>query len=216
MALAALSINNPVLGFRLDPGEPGLLSSAPASQAALRVTAQEQRNLRRLESEAIMAGRVILASGTSFGRAFAGPYLTITSGLTTVVSRPARPSVVESEAAREAAAGDAPEAPAAAPVEPQAPEAGAPEAAAYAPPAKKPDQELAAEEADLRIELRRLESPGFGPPLDQPPPETDPLRPLEEAAEQARSGRDGRIREVEGQLRKVQFERLLRQMGRSA
>ena len=213
MPLAALSINNPVLGFRLDPGEPGLLSSAPASQAALRVTAQEQRNLRRLESEAIMAGRVILASGTSFGRAFAGPYLTITSGLTTVVSRPARPSVIESEAARGVAAGDAP---AAAPVEPEAPEAGAPEAAGSALPAQKPDRELAAEEADLRIELRRLESPGFGPPLDQPPPETDPLRPLEEAAEQTRSGHDGRVREVEGQLRKVQFERLLRQMGRSA
>ena len=213
MALTPLSISNPVLGFRLDPGEPGLLNSAPASQAALRVTAQEQRNLRRLESEAIMAGRVILASGTSFGRAFAGPYLTITSGLTTVVSRPARPSVVESEAARQAAEGDAA---APATVAPEPPEAGGPVPEGAAPPAEKSDRELADEEAGLRTELRRLESPGFGAPLETPPPEADPLRPLEDAAEQTRSARDGHVREVEGQLRKVEFQRLLRQMGLTA
>ena len=49
-------VNDPRLYYRLDPGELGLLQSAPASQSRLRVVAQELHNLQRFKMEALQEG----------------------------------------------------------------------------------------------------------------------------------------------------------------
>ena len=84
-----VSVNDPVLGFRLDPGEPGMLRQARASDAILRVTAQEQRNLSRLKNEAFREGRIPIQAGAVFTRALPGTSVgTVVAGQTTVVSVP--------------------------------------------------------------------------------------------------------------------------------
>jgi hypothetical protein len=81
--------NDPVLGFRLDPGEPGMLRQARASDATLLVTAQERRNLGRLKSEAFREGRIPIKAGTVFTRSLPGTSVgTVVAGQTTVVSVP--------------------------------------------------------------------------------------------------------------------------------
>ncbi len=210
MGIDALQISNPVMGFRLDPGEPGMLRSGKANQATLLVTGQEHRNLVRLKSEAIRDGRVIIHAGIRFGRKFAGPYLTTASGLTTVISRPARPNLFETESQRAAAAD----------------QDSRPALEAELPPEQQFEQiedpssgrVLADHENRLRAELRRLESPGMGEPETEPDfvaneagrSENGPLRPLEDAAERRESaGREIEARQVESDLRRVQFHRLM-------
>lgn len=210
MGIDALQISNPVMGFRLDPGEPGVLHRGKANQATLLVTGQEHRNLVRLKSEAIREGRVIIHAGIKFGRKFQGPYLTTASGLTTVISRPARPNLFEEETERVARAdeGDRP-----------ALDSGAFETAPAEETAEPGvDLVLADHENRLRAELRRLESPGMGEPAAEPDfvagaagkSENDPLRPLEDAAERRElAGRRVEARRVESDLRRVQFHRLM-------
>jgi len=221
VAIAPLAINNPTLGFRLDPGEPGMLRRGRATEATLLVTGQEHRNLVRLKSEALREGRVIIHASSKFGRAFQGPFLTTTSGLTTVISRAPRPSVFESEAER-AAAGENQQ-----PVEPRGAALELPRDEQAPVPAAAPGGErlLADEENRLRAELRRLESPGFGEPagpltFEGEPPERagdDPLRPLEDAAaRRADRGREGEARDVEGELRRIQFRRMMSELGLAA
>ncbi len=220
MAITPLAINNPTMGFRLDPGEPGMLRRGRASEATLLVTSQEHRNLVRLKSEAMREGRVIIHAGIQFGRAFQGPFLTTTNGLTTVISRAARPSVFESEAER-AVAGQAQQ-----PVEPLGAGLEIPQDEQAPVPAAAPGGEriLAEEENRLRAELRRLESPGFGEPagpltFEGEAPQRagdDPLRPLEDAAtRRAGRQREGQTSEVEGELRRLQFARMMRKLAGS-
>jgi hypothetical protein len=198
------------MGFRLDPGEPGMLRRGKASQSTLLVTAQEHRNLARLKSQAIREGRVIMHAGIRFGRAFQGPYLTTTSGLTTVMSREPRPSVFETEAARHAAEPGR---------EPPGPQALSPadEPTAGELHGQRPrdvGRVLAEQENLLRAELRRLESPGIGEPAGRPTfpgaeggeDTEDPLMPLEDLAERrAEAGRQQQAREVEDDLRRINF-----------
>jgi len=70
----------------LDPGEPGLLRSARASESFLRVSAQERRNLHRLESEARLKGRKVIYSRIKYRFGLDGSFPTIRAGETTVVS----------------------------------------------------------------------------------------------------------------------------------
>jgi len=81
-------LNNPVLGYRLDPGEPGVLRSSSARDSARAVTSQEQHNSHRLQSEALMSGRIVVATNISYSHARAGSYMAVTAGLTTVISKP--------------------------------------------------------------------------------------------------------------------------------
>lgn len=81
-------LNNPTLRYRLDPGEPGLLQSSKASQSTMAVTAQEQRNLLRLKSEAAMSGRRVISSGIKYSTGIEGAFVATRAGLTTVVSEP--------------------------------------------------------------------------------------------------------------------------------
>jgi hypothetical protein len=79
-------LNNPTLGYRLDPYEPGLLRHAKASQSTAQVVSQEHRNLTRLSRQAIEEGRVIIRKQITYKPVIAGSYMGIAAGRTTVVS----------------------------------------------------------------------------------------------------------------------------------
>lgn len=91
-------LTDPTLGFRLDPGEPGVLRGAPASRSTLRVAEQEGRNVRRLEAQARREGRVVTRAVTTFTRAPAGSFLGTVAGLTTVESVEPRPTATDTAA----------------------------------------------------------------------------------------------------------------------
>ncbi len=86
MAINPLCINDPTIYFRLDPGEPGVRTSARASESTLLVTAQELRNINRLKAEAIEEGREVVYANITYRPDSVGPYHTVTSGHTVVVS----------------------------------------------------------------------------------------------------------------------------------
>ena len=79
--------NNPVLGYRLDPYEPGLIRQAKASQSTARVVSHEHRNLTRLTRQAVQEGRVIISRQITYRPTIAGSYMGTAAGKTTVVSR---------------------------------------------------------------------------------------------------------------------------------
>ena len=79
-------LSNPNLYYKLDPGEPGLLQNARANESIMKVTAQERRNLRRLESEARLKGRKVLFSDIKYSYGIDGSFSSIRAGETTVVS----------------------------------------------------------------------------------------------------------------------------------
>lgn len=79
-------ISNPYLGIKLDPGEPGLLNKIRASESTMRITAQEQRNLNRLVSQAVQEGRTVIWKGITYSPAISGSFMGIASGHTTVIS----------------------------------------------------------------------------------------------------------------------------------
>ena len=82
-------LNDPILRYKLDPGEPGLLRSARASESMAAVSAQERGNLNQFKREAFIAGRVIISESITFTRGIDGLFSTIRAGLTEVVSIPA-------------------------------------------------------------------------------------------------------------------------------
>lgn len=92
---ATAAVVNPRLAFRLDPGEPGVLRSASASQSTLRVAEQEGRNTRRLEAAALRAGRVVTRSVRTFTRGDTGSFQGTVAGQTRVESVEQRPTPVE-------------------------------------------------------------------------------------------------------------------------
>lgn len=86
---APYRLTDPVLRYQLDPGEPGLLRSARASDSIAAVSAQERGNLNQFRREAFLAGRVIIRESITFTRGIDGLFNTIRAGLTEVVSIPA-------------------------------------------------------------------------------------------------------------------------------
>ncbi|MHC4660093.1 MAG: hypothetical protein ACYS8W_00265 [Planctomycetota bacterium] len=74
--------------FKLDPGEPGILRGAKATDATPRVFQQEQRNLARLTAEAAREGQVVTQRDVSLRMSKVGDVVAATGGETTVVSRP--------------------------------------------------------------------------------------------------------------------------------
>jgi hypothetical protein len=79
-------LNNPTLGYRLDPYEPGLIHRAKASQSTIQVASHEHRNLTRLSREAIEDDRVIIKKQITYQPVIAGSYMGVAAGKTTVVS----------------------------------------------------------------------------------------------------------------------------------
>ena len=73
--------------YRLDPGEPGLLRNARASESVRKVSQQEQRNLLRLKTQASREGRRVIRSGISYLFGIDGSFSSLRAGKTTVVSK---------------------------------------------------------------------------------------------------------------------------------
>lgn len=94
---AEYRLNDPLLRYKLDPGEPGLLRSARASESMAAVSAQERGNLNQFRREAFIAGRVIIHQSITFTRGIDGLFNTIRAGLTEVVSIPAPTSASPQE-----------------------------------------------------------------------------------------------------------------------
>jgi len=86
MDVSAVALSNPTLHYRLDPGEPGL-RQARASESALWVTAQERRNIRRLEAEARAEGQQVVYENITYLFGRDGSYSSIRAGHTVVVTR---------------------------------------------------------------------------------------------------------------------------------
>lgn len=81
------TLNNPTLGYKLDPGEPGMLKSAKASESFSKVSAQERRNIRRMESDARMEGRTVIKSEINYKFGIEGSFPALKAGQSVVESK---------------------------------------------------------------------------------------------------------------------------------
>jgi len=77
-----LSVNsyNPILQYRLDPGEWGSSSGATAANSVSRVASHESSNLQRFESKAIKDGCYVVGKSLYLNLSKKGEYLAATSG----------------------------------------------------------------------------------------------------------------------------------------
>jgi flagellin-specific chaperone FliS len=75
-------IVNPLLGYKLDPGEPGIASSAPASLSIIRVLQQETGNLLAFKKEALQNGGYVVYSKISLDMQKRGAFLAAVAGKT--------------------------------------------------------------------------------------------------------------------------------------
>lgn len=75
---------NPILGYRLDPGEPGLAYSVPASRSIVRVLSQEISNLVAFKNQALREGGVVVYSKISLDMQKRGMFLAAVAGKTEV------------------------------------------------------------------------------------------------------------------------------------
>lgn len=71
---------NPTLHYKLDPGEPGIASPAPASRSIGKVAAHELTNLRRFKREAMEEGGIVVQSSIHLNLQSKGAFLAATSG----------------------------------------------------------------------------------------------------------------------------------------
>ncbi len=81
--MAVEGLSNPVLGYKLDPGEPGLPNSAPASRSILRVLSQEISNWLAFKREAERNGGVIIQGGITLDLRKRGSFIAAIAGKTT-------------------------------------------------------------------------------------------------------------------------------------
>jgi hypothetical protein len=82
-----ISAQATMLRFKLDPGEPGVVRRAKASDATTLVTAQERRNLPRLSTQARLRGEEVISANISYKRAIIDGRAAVVGGRTTVTSR---------------------------------------------------------------------------------------------------------------------------------
>jgi len=54
------NVYNPYISYKLDPGEPGLSNSVPASLSILRVAAHEAGNINQFKSQALKNGGIVI------------------------------------------------------------------------------------------------------------------------------------------------------------
>ncbi|ANE42190.1 hypothetical protein IM42_04075 [Fervidobacterium sp. SC_NGM5_O18] len=76
---------NPVLGYKLDPGEPGVPFGAPASQSFLRVMSQEFANYIDFKKQAAEQGGFIIYGGIYLDVQKRGSFLAAVAGKTKVL-----------------------------------------------------------------------------------------------------------------------------------
>jgi len=92
---------NPTLGYRLDPGEPGLAYSAPASRSILRVLSQEVSNLVAFKKEAMREGGYVVYSNISLDLRKRGSFLAAVAGRTQVLVYKPVERIIEEDTRRE-------------------------------------------------------------------------------------------------------------------
>jgi hypothetical protein len=73
-------INNPVLYYKLDPGEPGLATPTNASQSIAKVAMHEGGNIMRFRKEASEKGGIVVYSYIFLNIKYVGSFLAATSG----------------------------------------------------------------------------------------------------------------------------------------
>ncbi len=73
-----------MLGYRLDPGEPGIPSGAPASQSVLRVLNQELANYMDFKKQAAEQGGFVIGGGIYLDLRRRGSFLAAVAGKTKV------------------------------------------------------------------------------------------------------------------------------------
>lgn len=73
-------LRDPILYYKLDPGEMGLAIPARASESILRVASHELGNIRRFEAEAALEGGVVVYKRVSLDLAFEGSFLAARAG----------------------------------------------------------------------------------------------------------------------------------------
>ncbi|SDG97746.1 hypothetical protein SAMN04488510_102116 [Fervidobacterium changbaicum] len=76
---------NPVLSYKLDPGEPGVPFGAPASQSFLRVISQEFANYMDFKKQAAEQGGFIVYGGIYLDVQKRGSFLAAVAGKTKVL-----------------------------------------------------------------------------------------------------------------------------------
>lgn len=81
--MAIEGVLNPTLGYKLDPGEPGLPYSAPASRSIIRVLSQEISNWLAFKREAERNGGVIIQGGITLDLRKRGSFIAAIAGKTT-------------------------------------------------------------------------------------------------------------------------------------
>lgn len=74
-------LQNPVLYYKLDPGEPGLATPTKASQSIAKVAAHESTNIRRFRREAMEKGGYVVYSFIGLNLEQRGAFLAATSGI---------------------------------------------------------------------------------------------------------------------------------------
>ncbi|WP_448374793.1 hypothetical protein [Fervidobacterium sp.] len=76
---------NPSLGYKLDPGEPGVPFGAPASQSIARVMSQEYANYIDFKKQAAEQGGIIISGGIYLDIQKRGSFLAAVAGKTKVL-----------------------------------------------------------------------------------------------------------------------------------
>ncbi|MBN1409960.1 MAG: hypothetical protein JW969_03895 [Spirochaetales bacterium] len=80
MRISSFQLNNPLLQYSLDPGEPGLAYPAKASDSIARVATHELGNIRRFKREANEQGGIVVSERIYLNLEYAGSFLAATSG----------------------------------------------------------------------------------------------------------------------------------------
>jgi hypothetical protein len=78
--LNKIRFNNPILRYRLDPGEPGIPYPSKASMSVARVAGHEVGNIMRFRRKAAREGGIVVDTKIYINRKQVGPYLAATSG----------------------------------------------------------------------------------------------------------------------------------------
>ena len=200
-------ITSPVLHFRLDPGEPGVLQSSPAGTSTVRVFGQETRNLTRLKAEAAREGKSVIYADVSLGLRKVGNRVVAASGHTRVITRP-RPeaSGVATTAGRIGVSGQSPVGLAeAVPVPPQATESEPKETGrARSDSSGDPAEVREAQQETLQLKMQAEKL------LDRVEDIRREGEDAESEVEETRLGRsetyiDERLKQINDEIRKVEF-----------
>lgn len=208
------SNNNPTLHYRLDPGEPGILRSAKASESGMAVTAQEMHNIARLKADAMREGRRVIYAGIKYSAGVEGNFVALHAGLTTVISKPAPETIgalvdmITMRQQEPQAEGEAPALEAAEPVQEDSEEGAI---GAIAKPADEPPkpEELRQSQNILRSEKTNLEAKARN--AERMAANT-PAPAVQGNAETETKDIERRIERIDREIKRIELEKMMQQM----